>query len=432
MTASPQSPGTTDTPPPASGPIAFSPAWRWSIVWLMFFATMINYMDRQALNSASPHIKQEFGLSEQDYGNIEFAFGLAFAIFQIVAGFLVDRFSIRVQYLLALLIWSAAGIATGLSNTLNALLMCRVILGIGEAFNWPCAVATVRRIVPRDQRALANGIFHSGATIGAVLTPLLAVLLISSGTGEGWRNLFYVVGALGGVWAIFWIMLTRGVEGRAIDTPAPAESESESANEANTRMRDVFAMRRFWIAIIVGCSVNFCWHFYRIWFVRYMDLGLAIQGNQLQYLLAGFYICADLGSLIAGYFTQWFSRNGWTVERSRKIVMVSTALLCLLTTPALWLGSSPWAFVLFYLVAAGSMGGFANYFALSQDIVSRHTGQILGIIGATSWFLIAPVQPLVGAYYDQHQTFVPIFIGISFVPIAGALVGCLWPEPKRS
>lgn len=153
-------------------PVAPIAGWRWRIVWLLFFATLINYTDRLALNNTQRYLLPEF---EPDptrqnlvYGNIQFAFGISFALFQVLAGFLVDRFSLRYLYLAAILVWSAAGMLTGFvpAGAVAMLMACRIVLGMGEAFNWPCAVACIRRIIPRDSRGLANGIFHSGPAWG--------------------------------------------------------------------------------------------------------------------------------------------------------------------------------------------------------------------------------------------------------------------------
>ena len=130
--------------------------WRWGVVWLLFLATLINYTDRLALVATQKYVLNEFvGPDEQAqnrvWGDINFAFGMSFGLFQILAGFLIDRFSLRLLYIGAIIVWSVAGVMTGFApaGAIAFLMMCRVVLGFGEAFNWPCAVATIRRIIPR-------------------------------------------------------------------------------------------------------------------------------------------------------------------------------------------------------------------------------------------------------------------------------------------
>src|SRR5258706_7035350 len=153
------------------------PAWKWWVVVLMLFATVINYMDRAAIGNLSVFIKKDFHLNNEGYGTLKQWFGYSYAVFLIVAGFLADRLSLRWLYAGALLVWSVAGFGTGFVGTLLQLQICRAILGAGEAFNWPVAVGTVRRIMPRESQSFANGIFNSGMTIGAVLTPALVLFM---------------------------------------------------------------------------------------------------------------------------------------------------------------------------------------------------------------------------------------------------------------
>jgi ACS family hexuronate transporter-like MFS transporter len=434
--------------PPLRTPIE---GWQWRVVWLLFLATLINYTDRQALNQTSSFLLAEFGVPadqrETVYGRIEAAFAYSYAAFQLLAGFLGDRFSLRRIYFGAIVVWSAAGFLTGLipPGAITALILCRAVLGAGEAFNWPCAVAVVRRVVPRESRGLANGIFHSGASIGALVTPLLVLGLVQAvpadafgavtgsaaavtpaTIGHGWRNVFLVVGALGGVWAAIWWVATRGAAARAIDGPAAADPDVRHADLPVVR---VFALRAFWVMLGVGCSVNLCWHFFRTWFIRYLEKDLAVGPVDRQWLMFGFFVAADLGSLGSGYTIRRLTRSGYSVERSRKLVMTGLAGVCLLATVATQVPGFGLKMALFFLVAAGSMGGFAVYFSLGQDIVPRHTAQLLGIGGATSWALIATMNTVVGPWADSQGTFVPAIVAAGAIPVLAAVIGWQWPEP---
>lgn len=413
------------TAPPGGVPAIDS--WRWRIVWLMFLATMINYMDRQALGSTAAYIKSEFGLSEQGYGWLEFWFGLSYGLMQFPAGALADRLNLRWLYAGALLLWSAAGFFTGMSQTIVALTACRVLLGIGESFNWTCAVGIVRRMIPLESRSFANGIFHSGASLGAVVTPLLALVLIGP-DGEHWRTLFLIVGGLGVVWAALWFWAVRGPYVAEI-AHAPREDPPDERAASAARFSLVLGMRKFWVAIAVFLCVNLCWHFYRIWLPRFLDVDLKLDQREIQWTLAGFFIAADVGSLTAGYLTRRLTRAGYSVEWSRKLVLLGCAILCLLSTPAA-LAMTPWVTLpLLFVVGAASMGGFANIFALAQEISARHTALCVGIFGSFAWLCIAVVQPPIGALVDRLGTFAPSIIAVGFIPLVGAGCAFLWPEP---
>jgi MFS family permease len=176
----------------------------WGLCWTMFIVTTLNYMDRQAISLVNAPLSQEFGLRNEGFGWVLGAFLLTYALFQLPAGYLADRWDIRRLYAGAVVWWSLAAIGVIFSPTLGFLLACRALLGLGESFNWPCALRTTAMILPRTDRGLGNGIFNSGAAIGAVITPLIVAPLTEV---FGWRVAFAVVGSLGFVWVAFWLAL---------------------------------------------------------------------------------------------------------------------------------------------------------------------------------------------------------------------------------
>jgi len=401
-------------------------AWKWGVVVMMLFATVINYMDRAALGNLSSYIKKDFRLNEEGYGNLEEWFGYSYAVFLIVAGFLADRWSLRWLYAGALLVWSVAGLSTGFVDTLLQLQVCRVILGAGEAFNWPVAVGTVRRIMPRESQSFANGVFNSGMTIGAVLTPVLVLSMVNKDTGEGWRNLFKIVGGLGSLWVVFWLLSTRG-ERAAEMTPIRTEA-------AQIPFSSVFRLRTFWITMAVGFAVNMAWHLYRVWLPRHLERDLKFSVHEIQYLLMAYYLVADLGSVTFGWVTKRVISAGKPVERARKIIVFAAALVCLMALPAL---ASPgrWVMVpLYCIVGAGIMGVFAMFYSFVQDIVPAHTSKCLGLIGATVWFVVSRLHPLIGRFADTYDTrigkFAPMLLAAGALPLLAAVFALTWPEKR--
>jgi ACS family hexuronate transporter-like MFS transporter len=428
--------------------------WRWAVIWLLFLATVLNYMDRQALANNQGAILAEFVPMPADadevtakqikaernnvYAQINFAFGMSFALFQILAGFMVDRWSLRWLYVMSILLWSAAGVATGFvpAGAITLLMACRVVLGIGEAFNWPCAVSCVRRVIPRESRGLANGIFHSGASIGAVATPLLVRLLVER-DGAGWRAVFIVVGTLGLVWTMLWLWVTRDEAGRTIDRLESAnldaiESPPHTSGSKDS-IWDVFTFKLFWFGFVSLVCVNICWHFYTQWFPRYMTEELEYDTWQQQWVLAGFFIAASLGAMLTGWTIRKLTRSGRTVERSRKLVMTGLALIVVLATiPAAFaFGEHPeLRFPLFYVVAAGAMGGFPVAFGLLQDVSPPNTALVLGIAGSASWVAISVIGLGVG-HVAAPGNYAWLFLAVGSVPAVAAVVGWFWPEPTK-
>lgn len=413
------------------------PGWKWAVVWLLFLATLINYMDRQTMGCTNKFVMAEFKLDDKGYGELESWFGIAFALLQFPAGILADRLSLRWLYAIALLIWSAAGFSTGLATTFAGLAACRLVLGIGESFNWPCAVAVIRRLLPRESRSMANGIFHAGASIGAAVTPTLVDTLAGE-KGEHWRLVFQLTGAIGMIWAVAWFSFVRGPRAAEISYSAPSrdDDDSKSADGPSVPFLEIFKYRQFWITLVVGIAINITWHVYRVWLPRLLDnekIGMGYTLHKSRQIQTGFYIFADAGCMAAGFITQYLARSGVAVVRSRKIVMIATSLLCLLS---MWvpMTDNPYIFVpLVFLVGAGAMGGFANFYTLSQEISPRHTGKCLGLIGCIIWGVLSPLHTIIGkAVVDMH-TYLPVFVAIAFIPLMGSVIALYWKdEPAKA
>ena len=404
------------------------PAWKWGVVVMMLLATVINYMDRAALQSLSTFIKKDFHLNNEGYGSIEEWFGYSYAVFLIVSGFLADRWSLRWLYAAALIVWSFAGFATGFVGTLLQLQICRTILGAGEAFNWPVAVGTVRRIMPRENQSFANGVFNSGMTIGAVLMPALVLFVVNKETGEGWRSLFKIVGAAGSLWVVFWLWTTRGERAEEM-TP------TRVAAAPPVPFVSVFKLRTFWITMAVGVAVNMAWHLYRVWLPLHLVEDLKFTVNDQQYLLMAYYLVADLGSVVFGYFAKKVITPDRPIERARKLVVIIASLVCLAALPAL-VTPGRWVMVpLYCVVGAGIMGVFCMFYSFVQDIVPAHTSKCLGLIGATVWFIVSRLHPLIGRFADTHSPaigkFVPMLLMAGALPLLAALFALTWPEKKE-
>jgi ACS family hexuronate transporter-like MFS transporter len=407
------------------------PAWKWLVVVMMLFATVINYMDRAALGNLNVFIMKDFHLNEEGYGTLEEWFGYSYAVFLIVAGFLADRWSLRWLYAGALLVWSLAGCATGFVATLLQLQICRAILGAGEAFNWPVAVGTVRRIMPRESQSFANGVFNSGMTIGAVLTPALVLLMVNKDTGEGWRSLFKIVGALGSLWIVFWLLSTRGERAEEMSLRA----QQTTVMTPSVPFFRVFTLRTFWITMAVGIAVNLAWHLYRVWLPRHLVVDLKFTVREQQFLLMAYYLIADLGSIAFGYITKKAITARRPVERARKLVVMIAAVVCLAGLPALFTPGRWVMMPLYCIVGAGIMGVFAMFYSFVQDIVPAHTSKCLGLIGATVWFIVSRFHPLIGRFADTHDTpigkLAPVLLAAGSVPLLAALFALTWPEKRE-
>lgn len=391
--------------------------WKWGVVWLLFLATVINYMDRMTYNSTSKYLIQEFGMSERDYALVETAFAFSFGPMQLVAGFLVDRYSLKWLYAASLLVWSAAGFATGLVDTFAMLIVCRVILGVGESFNWPCAVGVIQRIIPRESRSFANALFHGGTSIGAVITPIIVAVMIT----QGWRSVFMVVGGGGAFWVILWLSYVRGERAAAVDRT--------TASTAATGFWGLFRSRQIWIAAALGISINLCWHLYRIFLVRYLDRDLHFGFREQQLLFAFYFLAADLGSIALGFVPGWLVGRGWPILAARRLMMFVTSGLCLLSAPVVLVGDSWLVYPLLALVGTGALGGFANYFAMTQDVAPAHTAKVIGFTGTASWIMVGISSYFTGVVADALGSYFLVFLFVGVFPLLGTLVALLWRDP---
>ena len=184
--------------------------WHWWVSILLLMATMINYMDRQTLGNLAARIKDQFELSNEQYGNFETLFGISFAFGSLFFGVLVDRVPVRILYPIVLLAWSAIGFITGLTNSYESMLACRALLGFFEAGHWPCALVVTHAIMSPSERAMGNSVLQSGASLGAIFTPIIIIAMVGQSKGpDVWRPPFLIIGTIGIVWCILWMFVVR-------------------------------------------------------------------------------------------------------------------------------------------------------------------------------------------------------------------------------
>ncbi len=277
------------------------------ICGLLLLASAINYLDRQTLASASARIKTEFGLLNEQYGDIEAAFGYGFVIGSILFGFLADVISVRWLYPVVLISWSAATAATAMATGYQDLLWLRLCLGVFEAGHWPCGVRVVRALTKAGGRTMGNGVLQSGTSIGAVLAPLIMLSLLTDEVGS-WRPAFAIVGGIGLLWVAGWFSIVR-----ASDFP-PAESQQTS-----TSWR-VLLQRRMIIVLVVVCLINTAWQVFRAWLHLFLQEGRGYTEQHTLLFNSAWFAATDVGCLGVGVVVLWLCSKGITVTRARQIM----------------------------------------------------------------------------------------------------------------
>ena len=393
-------------------------SWRWWVCGLLLLATMINYMDRLTLNLLAVHIRADLGLNAFHYGLIEWGFGLGFAAGAIVFGFLVDRWNPFWVYPLALVAWSAAGFFTGFAQTFGVLLTFRVLLGMAEASNWPCALRTTQRILPPAERSMGNSILQSGAALGAILMPVVLFLLFDKNNISTWRVPFLAVGVAGTAWVLLWFAVLRprdlalqhrGSPDVSLDGPGP-------------RLPRAVFLRRFAVLITLVVSINMTWHFLRAWLPTFLADHYQFDQDQTNLFSMAYYVFTDLGALTAGFVSLRLARTRLGAHASRRLVFLGAALLTTLCLVVPLIGNV-WVLIgALLLIGFGALGVFPCYYSFSQDLTTRHQGKVTGILGACCWVAMAFWQLGIGTVVQLTGSYVVPFVISGLVPLGAFFV----------
>ncbi len=386
-------------------------------------------MDRQTLSMAAPLVQKELALDNAKFGLLASAFFFTYGAMQGITGLILDRVSIRWGYAVCVTVWSMAGALTGLSQNFTHLFACRLLLGIGEAANWPAALRVVSRIMPPEKRSFGNGLFNSGASVGAVITPPLMVYL---SLRSGWRFAFVAIGMLGFVWVVAWLVLTRwlpSIEGDVQPAPGAKAAVVDSGYTLST-WSEILRSGRFWGLVVSSITYNPCYYFYSTWLPTYFvqQRGVAF-GPELGKLMMVPYIGFGIGSMLGGLPVIWLSKRGWDVRRSRKLIVSIAVVLMIpiMTVPHI---KDMFATLTVIFIMAVSLGAWiAHYLSALQDVSERQVSSVSGIIGAFGAFAGALGMWAVGVITNKPGGFIPIFFALGLMPIVATLgiVVPRWP-----
>ena len=371
-----------DFTPPSRFPRGGGMGWyRWVICALLFFATSINYLDRQVLGILAEPLQQELHWSESDYGWIATAFTGAYAAGQLVVGRLMDRLGTRLGFALAVCAWSLAAMGHALARSAAGFSLARFALGISEAGNFPAAIKTVAEWFPKAERALATGLFNSGSNVGAILAPLLVPWIAST---YGWRWAFLITGAIGFVWLVAWLAIYRRPEEHPRVSPAElAHIQSDPVEPmAQIPWMSLLRHRQTWAFAAGKLLTDPVWWFFLFWLPKFLQKTHGIKLTELGPPLVVIYLAADVGSIGGGWISSSLIRHGWSVNAARKTAMLLCAL-CVVPIALAVRVSSLWAAVgLIGLATAAHQGWSANLFTLVSDMFPRRAvGSVAGIGG---------------------------------------------------
>jgi len=403
--------GQGGTPPPAAG------KYRWVVVWLLFAAMVINYVDRQALGVLKPTLMDEFGWSETNYADIVFWFQAAYAVSYLLWGRIVDRIGARWGFGIAFIIWQIAFLAHAGIRSLNTAIFARVALGVGEGGGFPAGIKAATEWFPKKERAFAVGLFNAGTNIGAILTPLLIPLIASVwlGTAEdpNWRMALIILGVAGLLWVPVWFLVYRDPKKHPKVTEAELAYITQDAPDPVQKVGwlKLLTIKETWAYALGKFLIDPIWWFFLFWLPGFLgdqyDLNLLTFGPPL----IAIYLLSDVGSIGGGWLSSQFLKRGMSLNAARKITMLICALA---VVPVAFAGmaSSVWTAVLIIGVATAAHQGFsANLYAMPGDVFPRSAvGSVVGIGGMIGGFGGMAMAKYAGFVLDRIGSYTPIFV----------------------
>ncbi|RZA05531.1 MAG: MFS transporter [Moraxellaceae bacterium] len=420
--------------------------YRWSICLLIFFATTVNYLDRQVLSYLAPDLSKEFGWTNSDYGNITAAFTFFYAISMLFAGRVIDKLGTKAGYIIAIVIWSFGAIMHAYSiqlgeatNTVLALVgiaavpvsiagfvISRAILALGEAGNFPAAIRATAEYFPKKERSLATGIFNSGATVGAILAPLTVPWISSH---WGWQSTFLIIGAIGFLWIGFWQVFYAAphkqkrlskAEFDYINSDVDEQDvvTSDAAAEPKTSWFKLLGYRQTWAFAFGKFMTDGVWWFFLFWLPTYLNAqyGMSVSGTALPLMVL--YGMTMIGSVTGGWFPTYFVGKGYSAFDARRRAMFVIALFPLVVLLAQPLGYiSFWVPVILIGIGASAHQAWScNIFTTVSDMFPKKAvGSIVGIGGMAGGMGGVLVTKLGGWLFDYYGALGQIYTGYAIM-----------------
>ena len=426
------------------------------ICFLLLLASAVNYMDRQTLAVTASRIKTEFELSNVQYGRVEAVFGYSFALGSILWGFLVDRFSVRWIYPIGLLGWSLMGFLTGWARDYNELFTCRLLLGIFESAHWPCGLKTTQALLSKQSRAMGNSVLQSGTSIGAILTPIVMLAILTPQPGS-WRFGFQAIAIVGAFWVFLWLYVVRDKD---FVIQSPEDPQEHQYRSSYRWWHDLFTTK-FAIVLLMIICINTMWQVVRAWLPLIMQENYGFSERQTLLFNSLWYIATDLGCVASGLIALRMARKGWSVKSSRllslllgvsffaaiiavpflnhRIQAVPVATAVAVQSPLTWEQEAkaffelqPLQFAMLGILlasGAGALAIFPIYYSFAQDVSPMHQGKVTSVSATGGWLASSLAQPWFGWLKDQTGNYdIGLFL-ISVLPVFPLLaLYFFWPN----
>lgn len=420
--------------------------YRWTVCALLFFATTVNYLDRQVLSLLAPELSHEFGWTNSDYANITAVFQFVYAVSMLFAGRIVDRLGTKWGYAWALIIWSIGAImhaeAVNIGEGMNTILgwvgiaavpvsiigfmMARAVLGFGEAGNFPAAIKATAEYFPKKERSFATGIFNSGTNVGAILAPLTVPWIAGH---WGWESTFIIIGAVGFIWLIFWFYYYELPEKQKrlsaaelayiqSDVDENVDQTSSLDKAAKVPWIKLLGYKQTWAFAIGKFLTDGVWWFFLFWLPKYLEAQYGVTGRDLAFPLFVLYSLTMVGSIGGGWFPMYFIKRGYQAYDGRMKAMFLIALIPLVVLMAQPLGHYTYwlPVILIGIGASAHQAWSANIFTTVSDMFPKKTvASVIGIGGMAGGIGGVVISKVSGPLFDYYQKLGHIETGYTII-----------------
>ncbi len=383
--------------------------YRWFIVSLLFFATTINYLDRQIIGLLKPILEKEFSWTETDFAHIVMSFTAAYAIGLISVGWLIDRIGTKIGYAVTVVFWSIAGMLHAFARNTLGFCMARIGLGLGEAGNYPAAMKTVAEWFPNRERALATGIFNMGTSVGVVVALLIVPLILNY---YGWQEVFLITGALGFIWLICWWRfytvpaaqkrLTK--EEYELITEGQDDEKIEGKESPTLKWGKLFRFPQTWAYVTGKALIDPIYWFFLFWLPSYFSTTFSLDLKKPSWELMIIYAATTAGSFAGGYFSSYLIRKGWPVLKARKVALLIFAVLEVSVILAQFATTAWLAVILISIAVAVHQAWATNIFTTASDMFPKEAvSSVVGIGGMAGAIGGILFPMLVGYLLDTYK-----------------------------
>ncbi len=417
---------------------------RWTVVALIFFATTVNYIDRQVIGLLKPYIQEDLGWTEADYGYIVTAFQVAYGIGMLLGGRMLDRLGSKIGYSIAIIVWSLGAMLHAAVRSVVGFGAARAVLGLGEAGNFPAAVKVIAEWFPKRDRAFATGVFNSGTTIGAIIAPIIVTAITLE---WGWRWAFIITGLLGFVWVIAWWLIYKAPhknkkvnaaelayihsdeESEESKKSENSESSENSENSENSEhpskvsWRELFRHRQTYAILFSRFVTDWVWWFFLFWTPDFLNKtqGVDLKATVLPLIII--YTMSSIGGIYGGHVSSQFIRLGRSIDFARKTTILLFALLVLPLNAIPYIDNM-WIVVLIIGLATSTHQAWAsNIFTIVSDVYPKQVvGSMTGISSVGGAVGGALASSFVGLILEWTGSYTTIFMIASTMYILAWLI----------